>query len=364
MDKYYLKYLKYKTKYFELQNISSSNNIQTGGTKVFDLSKNYPEYKKGDLQNNLKKFKKKYGMTFAIKYEDIKINVIIKKEILPSDIEFYRMVYDTPHRTSSLLPFVIDFIDLNTLEKNNNTYIANIHKTDKISGTDMVKICLAVNRILGAEKTILGDGTKIMCEQNKEYMNLSYLKLIERGTTFYMNLGFDYEINEDTQSVFMYYRYTDKNKFMNDLNKNLENIRKIKIIDIIQEIKNTLDLVNFIIKDGYKKNFDILLNNSIFTIKDYTYLENPKSKINDLFNECKDILDILNKYSNEIYLYKLLVKLFKESCAEYTKVFNYVAKNQRYKIIYGNKIITRDYIDYFNFASASFRFPFKFSYVF
>jgi hypothetical protein len=361
MTDYYEKYLKYKQKYLDLKQSESLE--QSGGGKIFDLSKNYPEYKKGDLHKNLSNFIKKHGLNFKLKYEEHTLDIQIKKIKLPSQIEYFSMVYDIPARTYKLKPFVIDFIDPRTLEKNNNTYIRNIHKTDKISGTNMVKICLAINKILGADKTCLGDGTSIICEQNKEQLDLSYLKLIEKGITFYMNLGFDYEFTEKMEDIYFGVRYLDKSKFLNDLHKNLENIRNIKTNDLIKECKNTLTLVNEIIIDNYKKKFEILIDNSIPVVVDTIHQENPKNKINDLFNECKTVLDILNKYSNETYFYKLLIKLFKDSCAEYSTLLNFVSKNNRTKIIYGNKKITRDYIKYFRYLSV-YRHRFAFFYKF
>jgi hypothetical protein len=71
----------------------------------------------------------------------------------------------------------------------------------------MVQICLEINRILGVENIFLGDGTQVKCEKNNEKMDLSLLKLIERGMTFYMNLGFDFDV---TNCDWLYNRFSNK----------------------------------------------------------------------------------------------------------------------------------------------------------
>lgn len=253
------------------------------------------------------------------------------------------MIYDIPKRTSNLYPFIIDFIDNHTMEKNSNSYISNINKTDKITGSEMVNLCLEINRILGVNKTSLGDGTSVICDKNKESMDLSFIKLIERGTTFYMNLGFDFE-TENSSNVMFYYRYTNKKDFVKELNRVLDAIRKIKTEELIREYKNTLKLTTKIIEENYKKPLEIIKEDNGHNIHDNIhYVENPKDKISDIITECKEVLDILNKHKNETYFYKVLVKTFKESCDDYIILLKHIVDNTRYQIIYGNKKITKDY---------------------
>ena len=171
---YYKKYIKYKQKYL------SAKMIQTGGSKkVFDLTKQY-DYKKGELQKNIKEFEKEYGNNFSIKYKDIIIDVKLEKVKLPNDTEFYRLIYDIPHRTNVLTPLIIDFIDMISAKTNNNSFLSTMHRTDIMSGSELVNICIEVNRILGAKKIFVGDSTKITCDKNNQKLDLSLLKLIEK----------------------------------------------------------------------------------------------------------------------------------------------------------------------------------------
>lgn len=83
-------------------------------------------------------------------YNNIIIDVVFDKAKLPTYKYFYRITFDIPKRTTVLVPFIIDFIDPISGDTNNNTSIVSIQKTDKISGSNMIKICLNINQILGA----------------------------------------------------------------------------------------------------------------------------------------------------------------------------------------------------------------------
>ena len=338
---YYQKYIKYKQKYIKLKN----NNILIGGTKkIFDLSKKY-DYTKGELQNNLIKFEKEFGNNFQIKYEDHILDIVFKKAKFPNDVKFYRMIYDIPHRTTTLAPLIIDFVDIRKTEPNNISYLYNIQKTDKLSGSDLVKIALKINEILGAEKMLVRDGTKVKCNKNNQDMDLSLLKLIERDKTFYMNLGFDFEVDNN---AFAYLRWSDKKKFMKEIKRLLTNIRNIKTSDLIKEYEETLDLLNYIIEVNYKGEFNILIYNSEPTRDDEIYIEKPQEKIKEIIDESIQVLNILYKYKDEKKFYKILIKLFKDDCAEYSILYKYIVKNLRTQIIYNNKVIKRKYVNDFD----------------
>ncbi len=324
--------------------IDYKNNMdfQTGGLKIFDITHtNYPEYKKGKLIENVSKLYKKYGSKFNIKMNDIVIPVRLIKAKLPNGVNFFRLIYDIERRTTRLTPIIIDFIDPIKAETNNFSYIANIHKTNDISGSNLVKISLAINKILGAQKTYLGDGTEVLCSKNNELMDLSYIKLIERGTTFYMNLGFDFEV---TDRDWFYKRFSSIKQLKKQIYNLIKKIRTIKTITLIKEYEETLSLLVKIIKDNYKGKFEILYNNSNPTRESEIYAENPYKKITEIFDECKIVLEILNKYKDIDKFYLILVKTFRETCDEYTTLNKYIMENDRTKIIYNNSIIKRNYV--------------------
>ena len=176
-------------------------------------------------------------------------------------------------------------------------------------------------------------------------MDLSYIKLIERGTTFYMNLGFDFEV---TDKDWFYKKFSSTKELKKKIFNLIKKIRTIKTITLIKEYEETLSLLVKIIKDNYKGKFDILYNNSNLTRESEIYAGNPYKKITEIFDECKIILEILNKYKNIDKFYLILVKTFRETCDEYTTLNKYIIENDRTKIIYNKTIIKRNYIIDFN----------------
>lgn len=335
---YYEKYIKYKAKYLKLLNGGGKSN------KIFNLLKKHPEFKKNDVQNNLKLFIEKYGETFDIKYGPIILkNVMIKKKKISNGKQFYSIVYDIPNRTQDLAPMIIDFIDFYTAEPRNNSYISNISRTNKISGTEMVKVCIRLNKILGVNKMSLYDGSSVKCDKNNESMNLSYIKLIEKGITFYMKLGFEFELNENNNVMF-YYRFNNKKDFMREIHRVINNIRKIKTNEIIKEYNETLKLASDAVRENYTKKLEIIKNDSSNVSRDNIfYDENPKDKIADIISECKEVLDVLNRYKHIKYLYKVMVKTFNDDCEAYISLTKCIVDNIRYAFVYGNRKITKDY---------------------
>jgi hypothetical protein len=160
-------------------------------------------------------------------------------------------------------------------------------------------------------------------------MDLSYIKLIERGTTFYMNLGFDFEV---TDKDWFYKRFSSTKELKKKIYSLIKKIRTIKTVSLINEYEATISLITKIIKDNYNGKFEILYNNSNLT------------KEAEIFDECKTMLEILNKYKNIDKFYLILVKTFRETCEEYTTLNKYIMENDRTKIIYDKTVIKRNYV--------------------
>lgn len=325
--------------------------------KIFDLFDKH-DYKINDLQNNLIKFENKYGNNFNVKYNDIIINVKLSKMKTYDDVEFYNMTYDIEKRTTHLKPFSIDFFDIMTGKLNNNSYINNINKTNDINGTNLVKICLKINEILGVKITFLGDGTKVICDKNNEEMDLSFIKLIEKNKTFYMNFGFKFDT-----SYFSMYNISNKDKIQDKVDTLINNIRNIKINTLIKKYKKTLSLIILAIKDNYKNEFNIKYHDNTEITDNYYYSDKPITKINDLFIECREVLEILYKYQDKKYLYKILVDTFKNDCSIYTKLNKYIIDNYIVEISYGNISIKRNYIINVNLLYR-YRYSYFYSYTF
>jgi hypothetical protein len=309
-------------------------------TTVFDLYDKKQVFKKGEVQKNIKYIYEKYGESFNIKYKNHILPVILTKKYLPNGREYFSLKYDIPDRTLELLPFRIDFIDNISMQLNNITYIGNIHRTTNISGNEMVNICLRINKLLGAKKTRLIDAAGIYFNNKK--VDLSYLKLLERGQTFYMNLGFEFEI---TNTQFMYFKFDNKKQLKKYVNELIERLKSIKIEDLKEEYSKILELINLAVKENNKDLFQIILTDEYeFVEQNFSrYKERPFESIPELFQECYYVLSILNN-TKFTYLYELLVDLFRiQNKENYLKLIQFLSESYRHKIIYGEQEVTRTY---------------------
>lgn len=326
----------------------SSSKKKRKSTKIFDLSKSYPQFKKYSLQDNLKLFKKDFGTDFKIRYNKKIIDAKLELKKLSNQTRFYRMSYDIPHRTNELTPFIIDFIDIYSGDKNNKSYINNIHKTNKLSGSEIVKICLEINRILGVQQVYLTDVSHILCNMDNRYFNLQFIKLLENKKSFYMKFGFDFDIsNRD----YLYHRFKDKKSFYLDFNKTIDKIKKIKISDLILECQEILNLLNQVVIENNKR--ELQITSLIDKTPEYEeiFKKNTFDNINDYYYYRMETLKKLNKYKHRKDFYKLLIYLQNHHCEDYNILKENIADWNIYRIKYGKKTITRDYLPSFlNFS--------------
>jgi hypothetical protein len=334
--------------------------------KIFDLSLKH-NFEKGKTQKNLKSLEKKYGNVFKIKFNDMELIANLKKIKLLNGESPYILVHYNPKKTDVkdiMDPFSIYFFNIDTLKLKNISYIANIHKTPLYSGSELVKFCLEINRILGVKKTLIRDMADIKCNANGSDMNLSFIKILETYKTFYMKFGFDFEIKT---YYYFSYKFTNKKDLLLYINNLINNIKNIKTKDIINEYEKTFNLINIIIKNNIiknnkKKKLEIVYNDSNPTENKEYYLEKPEQKIYEIYDECINVLTLLNKYKYINYLYKILIKIFKNKCNEYTIIDENIINNERKKIIYNNIVIERKYVSDFKFLKNITNFMYSYSF--
>lgn len=304
--------------------------------KIFNLSdkNNYKLFNK-DLQDNLNILHKLYGNKFYILCNidktEYKIPVLLR---YPSSkyqkLKYYTLQYYIQDRHNSLFPFKIEYYDFFELKLNNNCYIANIHKTNTISGQVMVKFVIELNRILGVQKAILFDGASVLCGSNP--IDLSFMKLLENNNTFYMKLGFDIEI--DPRKI-INIRYPNKNTKKKYLIKLVKKVKLIKNTNIIAFFENLLDLCVRIIKNSEYNKLKIYI--SYNKNNNYSKFVSSQHNIFELINKSISILDIL-KQSKEKYLYKTMINLFndKNNCHKLVDLLNIIELTDIVKIEYKN----------------------------
>jgi hypothetical protein len=326
--------------------------------KNFDLNKNYPEYKKLNLQDNLDNFYEKYGDKFYILYNNKKMKINMIKTPTINNKYFYIMKYKE-NKNSFDYNLKINFINIFKTENNNYSYIANIEKSNLFSGVELVKIAIKLNDILGTEKTILEDASYIICNNNHNAIDLKLIKLLEYNKSFYMKLGFDF----DYHTFSYYYNYSNKKEVLENYNELYKNVIEIKCESVIKELMTIINFIISVIKytekynindisliiykettiendsiEYYNKNPSIIENN-----KNSTLMENNKKnillKLLKILKQTTILLFILKKNENkEKYLYKFLINLFKKDCSNYSIFIENFLKKKRIDIKFKNNI--------------------------
>ena len=321
--------------------------------KTLDLNKDLG-YKKGELQNNIKDLKKKYGMKFMIKYKKFKIPVKFKiNHMKLLGFSYISLEYDIKKRTQHLLPFKIDFMDKtgNSYILNNKAHINEIHKTDKISGSNMVQFVLELLKKLGTVTATLYDGASVKC--GNDTFVLSFFKYIEKKRGFYEKFGFKLTSRFSNRGK---RTFPDNSTMYNLLYQRIDQFKKIKISYYINTYSKILDLICSVIKKQDFNKVDIALkdyidvqsnnnNNSILYVKQ----SDVKSKLLNLVGEINSLFEVLKK-TKHTFLYKLMIELFNDpkKCSGYKQINDYIIGNELYMIKYGRNIIKFDNLQIFS----------------
>lgn len=327
------------------------NVIGGGDTKpVLDLNILLP-LNKNNVQKNLRLLKSMYGTKFDILFKDKKVPVVLKKKFDSIwKCSFFELRYDTEkYYSHDLLPFSIIFIDIFSQKKENNTFIANIHKTDQLSGSAMVELVLQIQRYLGVRKTWLGDGANVKC-MNKSDMNLSFMKLLEKGETFYMRFGF----KMDLDNAYAFAKFSSEKDLRASLRVLLKDIRKITIKSIIDLHLKIIEILTEVITKRDWDQFKIAnYSTQVTTEPELLYYTNDAYvDIPKIFQHAYDIIYLLNK-SKHTKLIDYLIESFKDQtqCENFIQLYSNVIhpKEPYYQISYKKKQVTLDYLKKFDY---------------
>lgn len=305
-----------------------------------------------NVQKNILILKKNYGNKFIIRDHDIQMPCLLYevKESNNPNMKYYSLVYDIKERYSFLLPFKINFIDIIKLSKkdgtnykNNNCYIANIHKTKNISGTNIVNTILKLLKILNVEQVILHDGARIHCDGSDREIDLSFFKLIEKGITFYQKFGFEFMMDPGNPWHAIDFGSTDN--MVKILNKSLNNIHKIKLPYYKNAYIKILGIITTIIKEQDYDNVKIYLHHPYkpYLVKK----ENNKDKLLGMVNDIDALLHII-KLSQKEYLTEAMIDTFYADCNTYMQLESLILDNLFVGITYKKKSIYLKHIDIFH----------------
>ncbi len=309
--------------------------------KLNEKNKNFNK----TLQENLKDLYKLYGNVFNIKFNNINIKVNMKySQHEFTKMNYYSIFYDIEKRDFDLYPMKIDFIDRINKKINDNCYITDIHKTDNISGSDIIKLVLALCKLLKVNKAYIYDGAEVKCKNN--YYDISYIKLLEKNNTFYMKYGFDFDISPGDWFSTYFTRKEDKKEYIMNL------IKECKKVTNESVYKSYVNLLELCVK-AIKNNENIIQHNKYIVETENTWISNVTSP--DILNLIKDCGDMIKLVKNQKgYLYQTMIKIFNDSekCIDFDIINKNIVENKAFKYTYKNHIIDMSIIDCFKLLKS------------
>jgi len=199
--------------------------------------------KKKNIYEFIKKYKNK---TFLLKSDKIEIEVKLKK----INVTFVKSKLDYYSISSLTGEFRVDFLYKNK-PSFKNVYIGSIAKSDKYSGSEVVKFVIKfLKSFTQVKKAYLIDAATVNCKNSDDRISLSLYKLLTSYVGFYQKHGF--------RLVIDYGKEEDITNKMVHLAKKVANY---KVLDILKNIK---EIIKFVEK--YKQ--DILVK-SKYNYNDY-----------------------------------------------------------------------------------------------
>ncbi len=250
------------------------------------------------------------------------------------------MKYNIKDRKHFLYPFKIKFVSIDNTT-GNDAYIQNIHKTDKISGSKMMQIVIAILKKLKVKRAYLRDGTRVNCNNKK--LDLSFFKLIEKGRTFYQKFGFKFTVEHCPFSENL---YESEEQVQQLVHKKLDEFKSITKDELIKQSSNLIKLYTEIINDrGYDK-AKIYLYHS-----EEPFLAPIDKNRDNIFENIRSydtLIMILSKFKHK-YFYQILIELFNsKECSDYDFMMAYVIESRFYKVEYKSKKVIMKYLNLFD----------------
>ncbi len=285
-----------------------------------------------------------YGKYFNLKYKKITYPCILEiKTNINNDTKYFELRYDIGVERYELHPFLIWFIDYYEMKRDNYVHIHNVQKIDKLfTGNNIMTFLMYLLKKIKVEKITLEDDSTVLC-QNEE-VRLPPIKFLEKKSSFYEKYNF-VKTQHHMSTFFKFKTTKDYNKALNDI---IDRIQRIKINHLIKKLHSLLDFIT----DSVKKQIDIVA----FGVKSPSNIYPqvnwimPEIRVTNMFNTVINILKIL-QYSNDIYLYKYLIKLFKDrdNCDYYIILYEDLLQLKIHTLSTGKDKITLNFVKLFRY---------------
>jgi hypothetical protein len=268
-------------------------------------------------KTNIHDFIKKYNnKTFILKNDSIEFEVKLEKNMatfIKSKLDFYSV--------SSNEFYIKFFYKKPSFE---NVYIDSIAKSDKYSGSDVLKFIIDfLKSFKQVKKAYLEDAAKVNCKNSDDKFDLSMYKLLTSYIGFYQKFGFrliiDYGKEEDITNI-MY--------------KLAKKVANYKVKDILESFK---EIINFVIK--YKQKIKVKSINN-FTNR------NPINQLAKFINNIGYLYFVMGPYKKYKFG-QFIEKLNNKKCFMLSQLFTSLNFINYIEFSYENKKIIPDFlIDY------------------
>jgi hypothetical protein len=281
--------------------------------------------KKTNIHDFIKKYKNK---TFIIKNDKMKMEIEVKlkkiKSIINSKSDFYSITTIEKAAVGVEYVFAISFFYKKPSYE--NVYIENISKSEKYSGSNIVKFVIDfLSSFKQVKKAYLKDGSDISCKNSDDRIDLSMYKLLTSYNGFYQKLGFRLVIIDGEKDI---------TKIMVSLSKKVSNY---KVKDILENFKKIIRLV-----EKYKKKISVKYIGKYEKILYEKSLDNLK----DFIYEFGFLYFSMLPYKNYTFG-KYLEKMNSKKCFILSKLFEILNNNDYFEFSYNKqKIISHFLLDY------------------
>lgn len=283
------------------------------------------------VKNNIDKIHKSYGSIFNIVYKKktFPVKYFYKKNIGNDKIDYLEFYEKKRH--TFIKPFLLQFYSQKDDLNKNNCYIVNIHKTNEITGTEMMDFVLYFLKKLDVKKVFIFDDTKVEC--NDRTMDLSLQKLLTKNKSFYQRFGFKYYLSDSDDPIKL--KIIGKHNIINCLNNKLKEFKNIYIRDILHFYIGSFDLINSVIKNNDYSKLEIGYYDSNYNEIIYNDIKNNKKEVDRIIRNYLVLLPILLNNKNK-KLYLLLKDFFFNECEKYLIVSDNIFYDKFYSISYKN----------------------------
>jgi len=329
---------------------------------ICDISKLSGVFKITNLDENLENLAKMYTSDFNDSEHDHKRDQVTKRAksnepsqaqfILKNDVveikvrmhrnnqsyyKYWVLESDDPQRENYYFTLKVLFINIRKPTKSNgDAYIENIHKNDTYTGTQIINTILSLLRVLGVKKVRINDATHIVCGLTEEN-DLSLIKVIETGKTYYQRFGFKYDLSD-----FYLLKYGTEKNVNRILRSRLKEFKKIKLRTVVRLLQKTIELISSVMQTQDWDDLYIIMHHPTkpYYLKQYLIYDTCLSIIKVYESALKSLV-----YYQEKYFYQVLIDSFVNDCINHKLYVDIFFDWDIYQITYKNLRVKFDFRD-------------------